>query len=256
MGTGLPFTKKRASQGLSFYIFLIMHKFKLFQTIFFLVWTLCVGGFAAEDQLFGMSPEMSKVIVPYIEKAKATFPEVKKKYIAGDYVREKRQLDVQIELTDKNGDREMVFIVVTQCLGNRFQGIIVNDIQLLKEYKNGDTLSFSQDQVKNWVVVDSKGNEEGNFVGKAIEAFDSGIVGVFFEVVFKKGKFEVKYQDAKSAKYQNSIDGIVSQDIITEIAKRVRASCEKKRREGQKFEEGKPFYTYGIFDFRTGEIKP
>lgn len=233
-----------------------MHKFKLFQTIFFLVWTLCVGGFAAEDQLFGMSPEMSKVIVPYIEKAKATFPEVKKKYIAGDYVREKRQLDVQIELTDKNGDREMVFIVVTQCLGNRFQGIIVNDIQLLKEYKNGDTLSFSQDQVKNWVVVDSKGNEEGNFVGKAIEAFDSGIVGVFFEVVFKKGKFEVKYQDAKSAKYQNSIDGIVSQDIITEIAKRVRASCEKKRREGQKFEEGKPFYTYGIFDFRTGEIKP
>lgn len=232
-----------------------MHKFKLFQTIFFLVWTLCVGGFAAEDQLFGMTPEMSKLIAPYIEKARATFPEVKKKYIAGDYVREKRQLDVQIELTDKNGNREMVFIVVTQCLGNRFQGIIVNDIQLLKEYKNGDTLSFSQDQVKNWVVVDSKGNEEGNFVGKAIEAFDSGIVGVFFEVVFKKGKFEIKYQDAKSAKYQNSIDGIVSQDIIAELTKRLKASYEKKLREGQKFEEGKPFYTYGIFDFRTGEIK-
>lgn len=233
-----------------------MHKFKLFQTIFFLVWTLCVGGFAAEDQLFGMTPEMSKVIVPYIEKARATFPEVKKKYIAGDYVREKRQLDVQIELTDKNGNREMVFIVVTQCLGNRFQGIIVNDIQLLKEYKNGDTLSFSQDQVKNWVVVDSKGNEEGNFVGKAIEAFDSGIVGVFFEVVFKKGKFEIKYQDAKSAKYQNSIDGIVSQDIIAELTKRLKASYEKKRREGQKFEEGKPFYTYGVYDYRTGKIKP
>ena len=233
-----------------------MHKFKLFQTIFFLVGVLCVGGFAAEDQLFGMTPEMSKLIAPYIEKARATFPEVKKKFIAGDYVREKRQLDVQIELTDKNGDREMVFIVVTQCLGNRFQGIIVNDIQLLKEYKNGDTLSFSQDQVKNWVVVDSKGNEEGNFVGKAIEAFDSGIVGVFFEVVFKKGKFEIKYQDAKSAKYQNSIDGIVSQDIIAALTKRLKASYEKKLREGQKFEEGKPFYTYGIYDFRTGEIKP
>lgn len=233
-----------------------MHKFKLFQTVFFFVLALYVGGFAAEDKLFGMSPEMSKVIVPYIEKAKATFPEVKKKYIAGDYVRENRQLDVQIELTDKNGDREMVFIVVTQCLGNRFQGIIVNDIQLLKEYKNGDTLSFSQDQVKNWVVVDSKGNEEGNFVGKAIEAFDSGEVGVFFEVVFKKGKFEVKYQDARTWKYQNSVDGVLSQEIIAEIAKRVKASCEKKRREGQKFEEGEVFYTYGIYDFRTGEIKP
>ena len=233
-----------------------MHKFKLFQTIFFLVGALCVGGFAAEDQLFGMTPEMSKRIAPYIEKAKATFPAVKKKYIAGDYVREKRELDVQIDLVDKDGTKEMVFVFVTQCLGDRFQGIVTNEIQLLKEYKKGDEVSFTQDQIRNWVVVDSLGNEEGNFVGKAIEAFDSGIVGVFYEVVFKKGKFEIKYQDAKSAKYQNSIDGIVSQDIITEIGKRVKASCEKKRREGEKFEEGKPFYTYGIFDFRTGEIKP
>ncbi len=233
-----------------------MNKFRFFKKVIFLSLMLCVGGFAAEDQLFGITPEMSKFIEPYIEKARATFPEVKKKYIAGDYVRENRQLEVQIELADKDGTKEMVFLVVTQCLGNRFQGIVVNEVQLLKEYKEGYAVSFSQDQVKNWVVMDSKGNEEGNYVGKAIEAFDSGIVGVFFEVVFKKGKFEFKYQDAKSAKYQNSVDGIVSQDIIAELGKRLKASYEKKRREGQKFEEGKPFYTYGVYDFRTGEIKP
>lgn len=232
-----------------------MHKFKLFQTVFFFVLALYVGGFAAEDKLFGMSPEMSKVIVPYIEKAKATFPEVKKKYIAGDYVRENRELNVQIDLASKDGTKEVAFVRVVQCQGNRFQGVLANKIEVVKEYKTGDTISFTQDRVMNWVVVDSLGNEEGNFVGKAIEAFDSGIVGVFFEVVFKKGKFEVKYQDAKSAKYQNSIDGIVSQNIIAELVKRLKTSFEKKRLEGQKFEEGKPFYTYGIFDFRTGEIK-
>ena len=217
---------------------------------------LFVGGFAADDKLFGITPEMSKFIEPYIEKARATFPAVKKKYIAGDYVRENRQLDVQIELADKDGTKEMVFLMVSQCLGNRFQGIIVNEIQRLKEYKEGDAVFFSQDQVKNWVVVDSKGNEEGNYVGKAIEAYDSGMVGVFFEVVFRKGKFEFKYQDAKSAKYQNSVDGIVSQEIIAELDKRLKALYEKKWREGQKFEEGKPFYTYGVYDFRTGEVKP
>lgn len=233
---------------------MITHKF--FKAFLVLLFSLAVYGFAAEDQLFNMNTDMEKLIAPYIEKAKSTFPAVKKKYIAGDYVREKRELDVQIELTDKDGTKEMVFVYVTQCLGNRFQGIVTNDIQFLKEYKKGDEVSFTQDQVKNWVVVDSLGNEEGNFVGKAIEAFDSGIVGVFFEVVFKKGKFEFKYQDAKSAKYQNSIDGIVSQEIIAELGKRLKASYEKKRREGQKFEEGKVFYTYGIYDFRTGEIKP
>ena len=149
----------------------------------------------------------------------------------------------------------MAFVRVVQCQGNRFQGVLANKIEVVKEYKTGDTVSFTQDRVMNWVVVDSLGDEEGNFVGKAIEAFDSGIVGVFFEVVFKKGKFEIKYQDAKTAKYQNSIDGIVSQDIIAKLVKRLKASFEKKMREGQKFEEGKPFYTYGIFDFRTGEIK-
>lgn len=233
-----------------------MDKFRFLKKVFFLSLALCVGGFAAEDKLFNMNTDMEKLIAPYIEKARATFPAVKKKYIAGDYVREKRELDVQIELTDKDGDREMVFVMVTQCLGNRFQGIVTNEIQLLKEFKKGDEVSFTQDQVKNWVVVDSLGNEEGNYVGKAIEAFDSGIVGVFFEGVFKKGKFEFKYQDAKSAKYQNSIDGIVSQETIAELAKQLKALFEKKRREGQKFEEGKPFFTYGIYDFRTGEIKP
>ena len=54
----------------------------------------------------------------------------------------------------------------------------------------------------------------------------------------------------------HSIDGIVSQEIIAELGKRLKASYEKKRREGQKFEEGEVFYTYGIYDFRTGEVKP
>ncbi len=104
---------------------------------------LCVCGHAAEDKLFNMNTDMEKLIAPYMEKAKSTFPAVKKKYIAGDYVREKRQLDVQINLVDKDGTKEMVFVYVTQCLGNRFQGIVTNEIELLKEYKKGDAVSFT-----------------------------------------------------------------------------------------------------------------
>ena len=111
----LRFSKdiESASMGRIFSYILVMDKFKLFRTVFLMVLALCVCGHAAEDQLFGMTPEMSKRIAPYIEKAKATFPAVKKKYIAGDYVREKRELDVQIDLVDKDGTKEMVFIVVT-----------------------------------------------------------------------------------------------------------------------------------------------
>ena len=95
---------------------------RLFREISLLA-ALCVYCHAAEDKLFNMNTDMEKLIAPYMEKAKSTFPAVKKKYIAGDYVREKRQLDVQINLVDKDGTKEMVFVYVTQCLGNRFQGI-------------------------------------------------------------------------------------------------------------------------------------
>jgi len=229
--------------------------FKLVR-VFFLLAALCVCGHAVEDQFAGMTPELQKFINPYIDKAKATFPAVKQKYIAGDYVRENRSMYVQIDLTGKDGTKEMAFIRVIWCAGTKFQGILANEMYFVKEYTNGDTLSFGENQVVNWVVADAEGREEGNYVGKAIDAYISQKVGVFFEGVFKKGKFEFKYQDAKSAKYQNSIDGIVSQETIAELAKQLKALFEKKRREGQKFEEGKPFYTYGIYDFRTGEIKP
>lgn len=232
-----------------------MRNFIFFKSFLILLLSLSVCSFAAEDKLFGMNSELEKRIAPYFEKAKKTFPAIKKKYIAGDYIREKRQLNVQINLVDKDGTKEMAFIVVTWCAGNRFQGIVANDIQLLREYKYGDTVSFVQDQVKNWVVVDSLGNEEGNFVGKAIEAFDSGIVGIFFEGVYRKGKFEFKYQDAQSAKYQNSVDGIIPEKVIQKMVSHLKTVYEKRLREGEKFEEGKPFYTYGVYNIVEDSIK-
>ena len=229
--------------------------FKLFR-VFFLLVALCVCGHAVEDQFAGMTPELQKFLNPYIEKAKASFPAVKQKYIAGDYVREKRSMYVQIDLKDKNGTKEMAFVRVIWCAGTKFQGILANEMYYVKEYKNGDTLSFGENQVLNWVVADAEGKEEGNYVGKAIDAYLSQKVGVFFEVVYKKGRFTVTYQDAKEAQHGNSVDGIVPEKIITQIAERLKAGLEKKKREGLKFEEGKPFYAYGVYDCHTGETEP
>lgn len=228
--------------------------FKLVR-VFFLLAALCVCGHAVEDQFAGMTPELQKFINPYIDKAKATFPAVKQKYIAGDYVRENRSMYVQIDLTGKDGTKEMAFIRVIWCAGAKFQGILANEMYFVNEYTNGDTLSFGENQVVNWVVADAEGREEGNYVGKAIDAYISQKVGVFYEVVYKKGRFTVTYQDAKDRK-QNSVDGVVPEKIIAQIAERLKAGFEKKKREGQKFEEGKPFYTYGVYDCHTGETEP
>ena len=226
-----------------------------FFRVFFLLLVIFVCSYAAEDQFAGVTPELQKFINPYMERAKATFPAVKQKYIAGDYVRENRSMYVQIDVKAKDGTKEMAFIKVIKCVGSHFQGILSNTMYYVKEYKNGDTLSFSENQIVNWVVVDAEGKEEGNYVGKAIDAYLSQKVGVFFEVVYRKGQFSVSYQDAKDRK-QNSVDGIIPEKVIAQIAERLKAGFEKKKREGTTFEEGKPFFSYGIYDCHTGEIEP
>ena len=49
---------------------------RLFRVISLLA-VLCVCGHAAEDQFFRMNADIEKLIAPYIEKARETFPAVK-----------------------------------------------------------------------------------------------------------------------------------------------------------------------------------
>lgn len=119
----------------------------------------------------GNRDEFTQILAPYEEMAKRTFSDVKKKFIAGVYQKEYRILQVQITFTGKDGRKEMPFVKVFSCKGDLFKGIINNDMNLIQEFAYGDIVSFMQHEIVNWVVQDAKGHEEGNFVGKAIDAY-------------------------------------------------------------------------------------
>lgn len=209
---------------------------------------VCSFAELAKDNVVNVNRGNSDVFAPYIEMAKRTFPEVKKKYLAGVYQKENRQLQVQVQLSDKQGHNELPFVGVTKCQGDLFEGIITNEIRKLQGYARGDRISFKQQDIKNWVVLDEKGNEEGNYVGKAVDAYHYEKVGVFFEVVYSKGEFKLKYLYSLVGQDVN-VDGILSAEVIDQAKKLLVDGFKKRIGEGTTYEENKPFYTYHVYDF-------
>lgn len=196
----------------------------------------------------GNKDKFAQMIAPYIEMAKRTFPDVKKKFLAGVHQKEHRILQVQITLSDKNGLNEMTFMKVLGCKGDLFQGTVNNDLRIVKGYAAGDTVSFMQNEILNWVVVDAEGHEEGNFVGKAIDAIQYKNVGIIFEVVFQKGEFNLKYMQSIVGD-KIDVDGILPKTVIDEAINLLKEIYRKKLENGDSFEENKKFYTYHVYDF-------
>ena len=50
-------------------------------------------------------------------------------------------------------------------------GIIYNQINLVKGYKNEQRYKFSESEVYDWLITKPDGSEEGNYVGKFLDTY-------------------------------------------------------------------------------------
>lgn len=216
--------------------------------IYLLLIAACCFGDAPKDMPLNVNKGDLDIFAPYVEMARRTFPEVKKKFVTGVYQKEGRQLFVQVLITDGQGGRELPFVKVLNCQGDSFKGTIANQLLGVKGYAMGDMLTFKQEDIHNWVVVDARGNEEGNYVGKAGDAYQYVNVGLFFQLVYSKGRFDIKYLYSMVGDDIN-VDGILPAEVIEQAKNNLKSEYVKKLEEGTVFEEGVPFYSYWVYDF-------
>ncbi len=106
-------------------------------------------------------------IRPYVEKARRTYPRAKKRYLRG--LPPGHTFFVTTKVHD-DGRYETVFVAVKQIKDGTISGLIWNDILLVKKYKLGDVLTFPESKVIDWTITRPDGSEEGNFVGKFLDA--------------------------------------------------------------------------------------
>ncbi len=110
-----------------------------------------------------------EAIKPSVEKARKTYPEAKKRFLAG--LPRGYTFYLTTQLRDKTGRYEQTFIEVREIKGATVKGVIANDIALVSGYEIGDPYSFPESEILDWTITAPDGTEEGNFVGKFLEEY-------------------------------------------------------------------------------------
>ena len=112
---------------------------------------------------------IEEAIKPSIEKAKKTYPDAKKRYLAGLPAGQKFYITTR--LRDSQGRFEQSFIEVKEIKDGVVKGIIANEIELVSGFQAGDSYSFPETELIDWTITRPDGSEEGNFVGKFLDEY-------------------------------------------------------------------------------------
>jgi hypothetical protein len=115
--------------------------------------------------------KFEEAIKPYVEKAKKTYPDAKRRFLEG--LPPKESFFITTRLHDKQGRFEQVFVAVKEIKDGTVKGVIWSEIELVSGYKMGDTYSFPETELLDWTISKPDGTEEGNFVGKFLDTYQS-----------------------------------------------------------------------------------
>ncbi len=106
---------------------------------------------------------------PYNKQALKSFPQAKKRFLAG--LPSGENFFLTTRLHDNLGGVEQVFILVTKISSGVVYGIIYNDIHTVSGYRNGQKYRFPESDILDWLITKPDGSEEGNFVGKFLDTY-------------------------------------------------------------------------------------
>jgi uncharacterized protein YegJ (DUF2314 family) len=113
---------------------------------------------------------MDRAMQPYIAQARATWPEARKRYLAG--LPPRHTFFVTALLTDRDDRREQVFIAVESIRDGQIVGKISNRVDVVHGYRLGQHYSLPESELRDWLIARPDGSEEGNFVGKFLDGYE------------------------------------------------------------------------------------
>jgi hypothetical protein len=111
---------------------------------------------------------LDKAMQPYVVKARAGLPGIKKRFEAG---MKDEVLMLTVRVYDPNGKYEQVFATVKKWDEKEITGTIASDVMGIKSHKMGDEITFPEKDILDWTIEKRDGTEEGNVVGNFLNTF-------------------------------------------------------------------------------------
>lgn len=111
---------------------------------------------------------MRIAIAPYVKKGRATYPDAKRRFLSG--LPAGQSFYVLTTLSQPK-QFEQVFVRVTSIKDEVVTGLLSSDVQVLRGYHAGQSISFPEAEVMDWLITHPDGSEEGNVVGKFMDSY-------------------------------------------------------------------------------------
>ncbi len=184
-----------------------------------------------------------KRIKPYVAMARKSYSKAKKRYLKG--LPKKYTFFVIIRIYDKKGNFEQIFVRVRRITNGRITGRIANKVNLIKRYKRGDRVTAREKDIYDWVIVKANGKEEGNFVGRYIDAYQDRLLALIIKVTIKRNG------RVKKARFSGAFTS-QKQDVSYIIPSRIKRKAEKVAMK-MRFKRPKKQvvkYTFVIYDIQ------
>jgi uncharacterized protein YegJ (DUF2314 family) len=113
-----------------------------------------------------------RAIAPYVAQARATYPDAKKRFLAG--LPRGYTFAVWLRLYEKDKQNRIIyfedcFVSVERIAGGRFYGRLENKPTMVHGHSLGEKVSGEESEIRNWMIEHPDGSEEGNVVGKFLE---------------------------------------------------------------------------------------
>ena len=117
--------------------------------------------------------KLQEILRPYIEAARATYPDAKKRFLAG--LPERHTFFVTVDLRE-GPRRERVFLAVDTIKDGVISGRIWSPLNVVKSWQMGQSYSVSEVEIVDWLITQPDGSEEGNVVGKFMDTLPHSCV--------------------------------------------------------------------------------
>ncbi len=154
--------------------------------LFLLIFGQSHGACAGDFQETGKETEMSdykgpqdtpkvwkrdsaeKMMQPYIEEAKKTYPQAKARFQSG--LPAGYNFLVTINLHEKN-IHENAFMAVLKISDGKVTARLTTELIQVKSFRYGQVYVFPESEVLDWTILSPDGKEEGNFIGKFLDGY-------------------------------------------------------------------------------------
>lgn len=128
---------------------------------------------APPDRLINVTEDLQTQLDALSKQARQQLPKVRQRFLKGLPTGE--AMFIMTNVRNPEGKRENAFVQVLKWEKGQVAGAVASDMVYVTNIKRGDAITVPEANIVDWMISRADGSEEGNVVGKYMDAHGSAL---------------------------------------------------------------------------------